>query len=422
MNESKVTQSKFTQAILTGAQKFQSNKMVRALTGGMMGVLSLMMISAVATLIGAIDFWGIGEFLVNTGIKGMMDQIVEMTNGVVAIYVAFMVAYKLGEIYKTDEVNCGIMGLMAFLILTPLAEDGNVNISSIGSSGIFVAMFSALLAGRLYIFLIQKKIMIRMPESVPPIVSKSFSAIIPGCVIAGISGIIYSVMAVTPFGSLSNMVYTLLQKPLLAMGSNVFTAMFIVAFIEFLWFFGMHGVMVCMPVLMMLFYEPQLANLSAYNAGEALPYIFTLGFILGNRGARSFAVVLHCFFTCKSEKLKAVGKVGLIPALFGISEPVKFGIPQVMNIRMLIPLMVTPAVSVLSAYLLTVIGFLPYSNGIMAPTGFPIIFSGMLSHGWQGIIAQLIQLALCFVIYIPFMRAEDRDALAEEAATKEELA
>lgn len=418
MGHSNISENKFVQAILNGAQKFQSNKMVRAMSGGMMGVLAIMMVSSVATLIGAIDFWGIGELLVNTGIKGLLDQIVEMSNGIIAIYIAFTVAYKVGEIYKTDELNCGLMGLLGFMILTPLAEDGNINISAIGSSGMFVAMFSALLFGRLYVYLIKKNIRIRMPDAVPPIVSKSFSGIIPGCIIAGIAGIIYAVMAATPFGSLSTLVYGLLQKPLMAMGSNIFTAMFIVAFIEFLWFFGMHGVMVVMPVLMAVFYAPQMANLAAYNAGEPLPYLFTMGFIIGNRGARSFAVVLHCLFTCKSEKLKAVGKVGLIPAAFGISEPVKFGIPQVMNIRMLLPLMITPAVSVFSAWVLTIIGFLPYNNGISAPTGFPIIFGGMLSHGWQGIVAQLVQLVLCFLIYIPFMKAEDQAALAEEAAQK----
>lgn len=422
MGNKSISESKFVQAILKGAQKFQSNKLVRALSGGMMGILAIMMVSSVATLIGAIDFWGIGEFLVNTGIKDLLNQIVEMTNGIISIYVAFTVAYKVGELYKTEELNCGIMGLMGFMILTPLLEDGNINISSIGSSGMFVAMFSALFFGRLYVWLIKKNIRIRMPDAVPPIVSKSFSGIIPGCIIAGIAGIIYAAMAKTSYGSLSNLIYSLLQKPLMAMGSNIFTAMFLVAFIEFLWFFGMHGVMVVMPVMMALFYAPQMANLAAYNAGEPLPYLFTFGFILGNRGARSFAVVLHCLFTCKSEKLKAVGKVGLIPAAFGISEPVKFGIPQVMNVRMLLPLMLTPAVSVFSAWVLTIIGFLPYNNGISAPTGFPIIFSGMLSHGWQGIVAQLVQLVLCFIIYIPFMKVEDKIALEEEAAQKAEMA
>ncbi|TXW91609.1 PTS sugar transporter subunit IIC, partial [Klebsiella pneumoniae] len=48
------------------------------------------------------------------------------------------------------------------------------------------------------------------------------------------------------------------------------------------------------------------------------------------------------------------------------------------------------------------------------PTGFPIIFGGFLTNGWQGIIAQLIQFVLCVLIYIPFMRWQDKAALAEE--------
>jgi PTS system cellobiose-specific IIC component len=35
-------------------------------------------------------------------------------------------------------------------------------------------------------------------------------------------------------------------------------------------------------------------------------------------------------------------------------------------------------------------------------------------NGWQGIIAQLIQFVLCIIIYIPFMRLQDKAALAEE--------
>ena len=37
-----------------------------------------------------------------------------------------------------------------------------------------------------------------------------------------------------------------------------------------------------------------------------------------------------------------------------------------------------------------------------------------VASGWQGIIAQLIQFVLCVIIYIPFMRLQDKAALAEE--------
>ena len=400
------------------AEKFQSNRIVRAISGGMTGVMAIMLISSFATLIGAINFWGIGTFFENTGIKSILNQIVDMTNGIIAIYIAFVVAYKMGEIYESDALNCGIVGLMSFLILTPLVEisEGSMGIglSDVGSGGVFVAMISSVVFGRLYIFLMDKKITIKMPDVVPPVVGNAFASIIPGAAAALGSGIVYEIMANTEYDSLSNFIYAILQKPLTALGSNIIAAMFIVAVIEFFWFFGIHGVMVVMPILMAIFYGPQVANMEAYNAGKALPYLFTYGFILNNRGARSFAVALHCIFNCKSEQLKAVGKAGLVPSLFGISEPIKFGIPQVMNIRMLVPLMLTPAVSVFSAWLLTVIGFLPYHNGVTLPLGFPIIVNGFFMNGWQGIVAQLVQVVLCYIIYIPFMRWEDKAHVAEE--------
>lgn len=408
--------------LLQYAEVFQNNKYVRAISASMIGLMALMMISSVATLIGAIDFMGIGEFMVNTGIKALLDQVNAMTMDVISLYVAFLIAYKLGEIFECDALNCGVMGLMSFLILTPLAAEGkDIAMSAIGSAGMFVAIISGLVGARIYIFFIQKKITIKMPDTVPPVVSKAFAGIIPGCMVALFMGIVFMLMKLTPFGDLSTFCYTILQTPLKAMGANIFACMFIVAFIELLWFFGIHGVMVVMPVLMLVFMEPQVANLSAYNAGDPLPYLFTFGFILGNRGARSLAVSLLCMFNSKSVQLKSVGKVGFIPALFGISEPIKFGIPQVMNIRMLLPLMITPAVCVLIGYLLTIVGFMPYHNGVQLPTGFPVIINGFFTNGWQGIVAQALMLVACTLIYIPFIKAQDHAYLKEEKERAEQL-
>ena len=407
----------FKDKVLAGAIKVQNNVYMKAISNAMMGLMPIMMISSIASLINAIDISNTQQIMEQIGLKSLLTQINAMTIDVISVYVAFLVGYKLAEHLNADQLNAGIMSLVSFLILSPIAtfeETKVIEFSTLGSSGMFVAMFGGILGARIYILCVEKNLTIKMPDSVPPIVNKSFAAIVPGVIVSTIMGIIYVVIAATPYGTLTDMIYTWVQAPLTLLGANVFACMIIVAFIEFLWFFGIHGVLAVYPVLMLVFYQPMLDNLAAYSAGQPLPHLFTIGFILNNRGARSFAVALLAIFSCKSEQLKAVGKIGLIPSMFGISEPIKFGIPQVMNIRMLIPLMVTPAVSVLSAYLLTIVGFLPYHNGVNIPTGFPIIFGGFLTNGWQGIIAQLIQFVLCVLIYIPFMRWQDKAALAEE--------
>lgn len=407
----------FKNKVLAGAIKVQNNVYMKAISNAMMGLMPIMMISSIASLINAIDIGNTQQIMDQIGLKSLLTQINAMTIDVISVYVAFLVGYKLAEHLNADQLNAGIMSLVSFLILSPIAtfeETKVIEFSTLGSSGMFVAMFGGILGARIYILCVEKNLTIKMPDSVPPIVNKSFAAIVPGVIVSTITGIIYVAIAATPYGTLTDMIYTWVQAPLTLLGANVFACMIIVAFIEFLWFFGIHGVLAVYPVLMLVFYQPMLDNLAAYSAGQPLPHLFTIGFILNNRGARSFAVALLAIFSCKSEQLKAVGKIGLIPSMFGISEPIKFGIPQVMNIRMLIPLMVTPAVSVLSAYLLTIVGFMPYHNGVNIPTGFPIIFGGFLTNGWQGIIAQLIQFVLCVLIYIPFMRWQDKAALAEE--------
>lgn len=407
----------FKNKVLPGAIKVQNNVYMKAISNAMMGLMPIMMISSIASLINAIDIGNTQQIMDQIGLKSLLTQINAMTIDVISVYVAFLVGYKLAEHLNADQLNAGIMSLVSFLILSPIAtfeETKVIEFSTLGSSGMFVAMFGGILGARIYILCVEKNLTIKMPDSVPPIVNKSFAAIVPGVIVSTIMGIIYVVIAATPYGTLTDMIYTWVQAPLTLLGANVFACMIIVAFIEFLWFFGIHGVLAVYPVLMLVFYQPMLDNLAAYSAGQPLPHLFTIGFILNNRGARSFAVALLAIFSCKSEQLKAVGKIGLIPSMFGISEPIKFGIPQVMNIRMLIPLMVTPAVSVLSAYLLTIVGFMPYHNGVNIPTGFPIIFGGFLTNDWQGIIAQLIQFVLCVLIYIPFMRWQDKAALAEE--------
>lgn len=407
----------FKNKVLAGAIKVQNNVYMKAISNAMMGLMPIMMISSIASLINAIDIGNTQQIMDQIGLKSLLTQINAMTIDVISVYVAFLVGYKLAEHLNADQLNAGIMSLVSFLILSPIAtfeETKVIEFSTLGSSGMFVAMFGGILGARIYILCVEKNLTIKMPDSVPPIVNKSFAAIVPGVIVSTIMGIIYVAIAATPYGTLTDMIYTWVQAPLTLLGANVFACMIIVAFIEFLWFFGIHGVLAVYPVLMLVFYQPMLDNLAAYSAGQPLPHLFTIGFILNNRGARSFAVALLAIFSCKSEQLKAVGKIGLIPSMFGISEPIKFGIPQVMNIRMLIPLMVTPAVSVLSAYLLTIVGFMPYHNGVNIPTGFPIIFGGFLTNGCQGIIAQLIQFVLCVLIYIPFMRWQDKAALAEE--------
>ena len=75
---------------------------------------------------------------------------------------------------------------------------GGIPISLLGSKGLFVAMIIAMLSTEVYRFIIQRNIVIKMPDGVPPAVSKSFVALIPGFIIITLVWLARLFIEITP--------------------------------------------------------------------------------------------------------------------------------------------------------------------------------------------------------------------------------
>ena len=61
------------------------------------------------------------------------------------------------------------------------------------------------------------------------------------------------------------------------------------------------------------------------------------------------------------------------------------------------------------------IGFMP-CNTVDVAFGTPVLLSALIGHGWQGVVVQIIGLALATLVYIPFMIVANKQAEAEQAA------
>ena len=120
-------------------------------------------------------------------------------------------------------------------------------------------------------------------------------------------------------------------------------------------------------------------------------------------------------FLAKSERMKKLGRLALIPGIFGINEMVTFGLPVVLNPIILIPFLLTPLVNITLATLATMWGIIPYTTGASLPWTTPFFFSGWLSTG--SIVAGFFQIFLIILgclIYFPFFKALDKQYLKEE--------
>ncbi|CAM3622290.1 PTS sugar transporter subunit IIC [Erysipelothrix urinaevulpis] len=400
--------------------KVQTNKYLQALSGGMMSLLPIMVIGSISALLSQLNIAPYQAFIMSTGIHAALTKIFTVTMNFMALYVVFLIGHKLAESFDEDGLLAGMISIMAFMIITPLTtfdKSTALEITYLGSRGLFVGMMSALIATRIYVFVIQKNITIKMPNTVPPVVSKTFTALIPAIFVAIVFGIMNGLFALTSYGNAHAALFAILQVPLQSMGSNIFTVVILVALMEVLWFFGIHGSNVVNPILLTVFYSMDVANLEAFQAGATvLPYIITVSFIQNQKGPRNLALAIILSFNTKSQHLKKVGRLGLVPAFFGISEPLKFGLPMILNPILAIPMILTPVASVLLSYVAIVVGFLPQPNGVSVPSGTPELLRPLFTSGVRGVIFGLFLLVVCMVIYWPFVRAFDKQKLREEAA------
>ena len=80
-----------------------------------------------------------------------------------------------------------------------------------------------------------------MPETVPPAVAKSFSALIPGAVVIAIAGCVYWLFTWTGWGNVHDVIMNILANPLGALGDTLIGTLVSILLVSLFWFFGIHG-------------------------------------------------------------------------------------------------------------------------------------------------------------------------------------
>ncbi|KRO26458.1 PTS system, lactose cellobiose IIC component family protein [Lactiplantibacillus fabifermentans DSM 21115] len=165
-------------------------------------------------------------------------------------------------------------------------------------------------------------------------------------------------------------------------------------------------------------------NLSAWRAGEHLPHIYTQQFIdiftTYGGGGSTLSLLILMLTICHSKRIRELGKLAIVPGIFGINEPVIFGLPVVLNPIIAIPFIIVPVVNTLISGVVFTLGWVPYTNGVMLPWTTPPIISGWLSTGSiYGSILQLFELVLGILIYYPFIKMLDNQYLDEEKKAAE---
>lgn len=403
------------------AGKLASNNELNAIRHAMMSMASFFMVGSFFLLLAYVPVKGYGEFL--NGIFGknvFQDTVTSVsgaTLGMMGLIVLMAVAYNYAVIKQTDIMYSIVGSLMMFLIVTP-AEGGMISKEWLGAKGMFISIVIAMTTTNLYIKTKKLGIAPKMPDNVPPAVMKLFASLFPITVIATVGVVLKAVLQTTSFGNIHNMVFVLLQTPLLKLGSSVFSMMFAESLGQLLWFFGLQGNDIVGSVMSPIWLTQTIANLEAFTAGQPMPYIingiFKNVFMqIGGSGSTLPLVLMLIMFT-KSKQLKALGLLALPASIFNINEPIIFGLPIVLNPVMFLPWMITTPIIALVSYTLMSLGFVAITNGVMIPWTTPVFLSGYLVSGISGAVLQGLILAIAFIIYYPFVKAVDKHMVKKE--------
>ena len=382
------------QAVVPKVSRITSLRYFQALRNGFFAIMPLTIIGSIFMLITDFPVAGYGDFMAGIFGAGWADMIspaYRATFNMMGIIFAGTMSYKLAESYEMDRLTSLILGIVAYVVVLPktvTTESGEVvtkvlSFDWLGTQGVITAIIMSILSVELTRFCIKKKLVIKMPDSVPSMVSQAFSALIPGIFVVAVALLINGI-GLSFADSFPQLIYAVIQAPLQGLIGTPFAIIIVAGLNGLFWWFGIH---------------PTVINSMLYP----ILYGCTIGLAI------AMAIVGH------SSRMKAMSKISFVPAFFNINEPLIFGLPVIFNPLLLIPIAVAPIVSVLIAFLSMKIGFMPMFTNIQAPWATPFLFSGFLVGKWQGAVTQVLAVAASVVIYYPFVKALDRQYQKEEA-------
>lgn len=416
------------------AGKIASSRHLIAIRDGMALAVPMIIIGSIFMIIAQFPIQPYLDFMTKTFGKNWQTIVQYPTDAsfhLMGLIAVIGIAYNLAKSYNVDAISASIVSMCAFVLTIPMKTDAKgalwIPLQQLDSTGLFTAIIVGLFVTDFYVWMVHKNWTIKMPSTVPPAVSNSFAALIPGFIILLTVWLIRLGVGATPMKSIPNVVTFFLSRPLGALSNTLGGALVAELVVSLLWLFGIHGANVVSGVMQPIWLSAMAQNGAAFKAGKALPNIVTQQFFdnfvhMGGSGA-TIGLAIMLAFMSRSKEYKTLGKLVVGPAIFNINEPIMFGMPIVLNPLMAVPFILTPTVNVITTYFAMATGLVSKTIGIMVPWTTPPIISGYLATGHlSGAVLQIVNILLDGAIYYAFFKLADNQKLAQEKSLDDQAA
>lgn len=425
------------------AAKIGSNKFLVAIRDAFVAIMPITMTGAIATLLNVFFRDLPNSYWPDLHIAENMSWLISINGNVwwatlamLSLAFVFALGYQVAKTFKTDALAGGLVAFASYIAVTPqvatIAEAGPNGADAVGwgflnynyldAKGLFIALIIGLISSIIYSKLMNnKKMTIKMPDSVPPAVSRTFASIIPGIIAIYVCGIAaWATSEMTGGLAIGDVVLKYVQMPFLGLSQGLGAVLIIVLAVQLLWFFGLHGTNVLGAVLDGTYLTALTMNDSLYQAGQPMEYLWTRGtfdaFVWMGGAGCTIAFVIAILIFSKRADSRAVAKMSAPMAVFNIDEPVVFGMPVVLNPIYFIPWLLVPCVLTIVSYLVIAAGWVPYVH-VVVPWVVPPILYAFLATGGSiaAAILALVNLVIAVAIWSVFVIMANRVQTEEEA-------
>jgi cellobiose PTS system EIIC component len=388
------------------------NTYMSAIRAGMVSVVPLTIIGGLFIILSYLPVPGWDKIV--APYLQLLQIPVTATFGLLAVFVCLTIAYDLGQRLKQEAIVSATISLVVFLMIQIQLKDLTFSMEGLGSKGLFTAILISIICVRVQKFFTDRNLVIKLPENVPPVVYESFVSLLPLIFLVLLFWIIRFVLGID-----IDQVVQATFKPLVY-GLNTLPGILVYAFlVTLLWSVGINGDNTLDAIVAPIFLQYLTDNVTAVSQGQPLPYITAYGFFtsfvnVGGTGATlALALIL---LNSKEPGFRKVSRISITTQIFGINEPIFFGIPIVLNPIFMVPYILNALILTTGSYLLMEWNWIrrPFVN--VPWTTPPVIGHYLVSGGdWRAAVWGVISIGIAMAVYYPFAKAAERQRLQAEA-------
>lgn len=416
------------------AEKLGNQTHLLALRDAFASIMPFMIMAGFVTLINWVLLDPFGGPLINivdpailANLQQVLMPVGNATLGIMTLLIVITIAIQLAKYKQYDNTVAAVLtAFCAFFVLTPMTISflpegaataitiGGLDSGLIGASGMFVGIFVGLLATDILIRLSQiKKFQIKIDGQIPGSVIQSFNVLIPIMLTVFIFSIANFALTMGLNMTFNELVSKIIITPLSHVTTGLFGFVFITSIANLFFGFGIHQAVISSSLLDPFLLQNMSENMTAYANNQEIPHIINMAFkdtfaVMGGSG-NTIALLIAIFVFGKRKDYKDIAKLSTTPAVFNISEPIIFGLPIVFNISLIIPFVLAPIFSLVVAYYATSFGFI---NPVVVQTPWttpPLISAFLATAGdWRAVILQALIIAGCVLIYLPFLKVDEK--------------